>query len=125
MDSEAQSDSFIVERHGELAVIIPSPDVENMPETQIQPAAEIVLAPLRSKPPIGIVVDLARVKFFGSAFISFLLKCHMLARRQGCEVVLAGASPRVRELLNVTALNTLWALYDTRAEALDALGSSD
>jgi len=125
MKPEVQTESFNVERHGELAVIIPAPDVENMPETLIQPAAELVLAPLRNKPPSGVVIDLSKVKFFGSAFISFLLKCHMLARRQGCEVVLAGVSPRIRELLNVTALNTLWALYDTRAEALEALGGSD
>jgi anti-anti-sigma factor len=120
-----QSQSFRIERHGDLAVIIPSPEVENMPETLIQPAAEMVLAPLRSDPPTGLVIDLSQVKFFGSAFISFLLKCHMLVKKHGSEVVLAGTSTRIRELLHLTALDTLWALYDTRAEALAALGGSD
>jgi anti-anti-sigma factor len=120
-----QGQSFRIERHGDLAVIIPSPEVENMPETLIQPAAELVLAPLRTDPPTGLVIDLSKVKFFGSAFISFLLKCHMLVKKHGSEVVLAGASTRIRELLHLTALDTLWALYDTRAEALAALGGSD
>ncbi len=120
-----QSQSFRIERHGDLAVIIPSPEVENMPETLIQPAAELVLAPLRKDPPTGLVIDLSQVKFFGSAFISFLLKCHMLVKKHGSEVVLAGVSSRIRELLHLTALDTLWALYDTRHEALDALGGSD
>ena len=126
MRAEAQpSESFHVERHGDIAVIIPASEVESMPENLIQQAAEIVLAPLKKDPPGGLVIDLSQVKFFGSVFISFLLKCHMLVKKHGSEVVLAGASERIRELLHLTALDTLWALYDTRAEALSALGESD
>ena len=126
MKAEAQpSESFHVERHGDIAVIIPASEVESMPENLIQQAAEIVLAPLKKDPPAGLVIDLSQVKFFGSVFISFLLKCHMLVKKHGSEVVLAGSSERIRELLHLTALDTLWALYDTRAEALHALGGSD
>ncbi len=120
-----QSQSFRVERHGDIAVIIPSPEVESMQENLIEQAAQMVLAPLRQDPPAGLVIDLSQVKFFGSVFISFLLKCHMLVKKHGSDVVLAGASDRIRELLHLTALDTLWALYDTRAEALAALGGSD
>ena len=120
-----ESESFRVERHGDIAVIIPASEVESMPENLILQAAEMVLAPLRQDPPAGLVIDLTEVQFFGSVFISFLLKCHMLVKRHGSEVVLAGASDRIRELLHMTALDTLWALYDTRAEALAALAGSD
>ena len=126
MSSESsQSQSFKVQRHGDVAIIIPSPEVESMPENLIQQAAQMVLAPLKADPPAGLVIDLSQVKFFGSVFISFLLRCHMLVKKHGSEVVLAGASDRIRELLHLTALDTLWALYDTRAEALQALGGSD
>jgi len=121
----SQSQSFAVERHGDIAVIIPSPEVESMHEALIQQAAQMVLAPLKADPPAGLVIDLSRVSYFGSVFISFLLRCHMLVKKHGSEVVLAGASERVRELLHLTALDTLWALYDTRAEALEALAGSD
>jgi anti-anti-sigma factor len=117
------SESFRVQRHGDIAVITPAPEVESMPENLIQQAAEFVLAPLRKTPPAGLVIDLSQVKFFGSVFISFLLKCHMLAKRHGSEIVLAGATPRARELLHLTALDTLWAIYDTLDEALEALDS--
>src|SRR5947209_540238 len=96
-----QSESFRVERHGDLAVIIPASQVENMPENLIQQAAEIVLAPLRKDPPAGLVIDLAEVRFFGSVFVSFLLKCHMLVKKHGSEVVLAGTSQPIRELLHL------------------------
>ncbi len=124
-DESSQTQSFRIERHSDIAVVIPSPEVESMQETLIQQAARMVLAPLEKDPPAGLVIDLTQVKYFGSVFLSFLLRCHMLAKRQGSEVVLAGASERTRELLHLTALDTLWALYDTRAQALEALGGSD
>src|SRR5256885_15234426 len=120
-----QSQSFRVERHGDIAVIIPSPEVESMPENLIQQAAQMVLAPLKQDPPAGLVIDLTQVNYFGSVFLSFLLRCHMLAKKHGSEVVLAGASERTRELLHLTALDTLWALYNTRAEAIEALAGSE
>src|SRR6266571_3212260 len=121
----AQPQSFRIERHGDIAVVIPSPEVESMQENLIHQAARMVLAPLEKDAPAGLVIDLTQVKYFGSVFLSFLLRCHMLAKRQGSEVVLAGASERTRELLHLTALDTLWALYNTRAEAIEALAGSE
>jgi anti-sigma B factor antagonist len=116
-----QSQSFRIERHGDIAVITPSPEVEKMPENLMEQAAQLVLAPLRTDPPAGLVFDLSQVDYVGSVFLSFLLRCHKRVKEHGSEVVVAGASPRARELLHMTALDTLWALYDTRAEALEAL----
>jgi anti-sigma B factor antagonist len=116
-----QSQSFRIERHGDIAVITPSPEVEKMPENLMEQAAQLVLAPLRTDPPAGLVFDLSQVDYVGSVFLSFLLRCHKRVKEHGSEVVVAGASPRARELLHMTALDTLWALYDTRAEAIEAL----
>ena len=117
-----QSDSIKVERIiGDIAVITPSPQVERMPETLMEQAAQLVLAPLRTNPPAGLVFDLSQVDYVGSVFLSFLLRCHKRVKEHGSEVVVAGASPRARELLHMTALDTLWALYNTRKEALAAL----
>ena len=125
MTAESTSQSFRLERRGDIAVIIPSPEVESMHEHLMEQAAQLVLAPLKSDPPAGLVVDLSQVKFFGSVFISFLLRCYMAVKKHGSDMVLAGCSPAIKELLRLTALDTLWAIYDTRAEALDALGGSD
>ncbi len=121
----ARNESFQIERRGDIAVITPSPEVENMPENLIEQAAQMVLAPLKADPPGGLIVDLSKVNFFGSVFISFLLRCHLLVKKQGAELVLAGVSDRVRELLRLTSLDTLWALYATREEAVESLGGSD
>jgi anti-anti-sigma factor len=121
MSDPTQTQSFLLERHGDIAVITPSPEVEKMPENLMDQAAQMVLAPLKTDPPAGLIFDLSRVDYVGSVFLSFLLRCHKRVKEHGSEVVVAGASPRARELLHLTALDTLWALYDTRAEAVEAL----
>lgn len=117
----APEQSFRIERHGEIAVVVPSAKVEEMHETLIDHAARIVVEALREDPPAGIVVDLSKVNYFGSVFVSFLLRCHALAKRNGTEIVLSGASEPARELLNLLDLETLWAVYDSRQEAIEAL----
>ena len=113
---------FQVKWHADCVVIVPSPEVEQLEEKLIQPAAELVLAPFRDDPPMNMIIDLTGVRYFGSAFITFLLRCHLLVRKQGSELVLAGVNERIRELLKATGLDTLWALYDSRQEAIEALG---
>lgn len=123
MSMPAVAESIQIRRHGDIAVIVPSPEVENMPESAIEQAAQMVLQPLRTSPPSGIIVDLSGVSFVGSVFLSFLLRCHKIVRSQGSELVLSGVKEKTRELLRVTALDTIWALYNTQSEALDALGA--
>lgn len=117
--------SFRIERHGEIAVVIPSAKVEEMHEALIDQAARMVVTSLREDPPGGIIIDLSQVNYFGSVFVSFLLRCHLVAKKLGSEIVLAGASEPARELLNLLDLETLWALYETRQAAIEALSGTD
>lgn len=112
-------------RHGEVAVVGVSAAIEDLPASAIETAAQVVLSPLKENPPSNVIVDLAQVQFFTSEFISFLLRCHVIVKKHHGEMVLAGVSARVRELLRQTALDTLWAIYDSRGQALDALGGAD
>lgn len=116
---------FQFTRSGDLAIIVPSPEVEQLPENLIQTAASMLLAPLKDNPPLNLIVDLTGVRYFGSAFIQFLLRCHQVVKQRGSELVIAGVNERIRELLTISALDTIWALYDTRQDAIDALGGID
>ena len=124
MDNGHADQSFHIERHGEIAVVTPSAKVEEMQEMEIREAARVVMKLLNDEsPPEGIVVDLSQVNYFGSVFLSFLLRCHVLAKKRGSEFLLCGPSEPARELLKLTDLETLWAIYDTRKQAMAALGA--
>jgi anti-sigma B factor antagonist len=125
-DAAASTDPYLsFRRHGEAAVVDVSAAIENLPSSAIETAAQVVLSPLKANPPSNVIVDLSKVQFFTSEFISFLLRCHVIVKKHHGELVLAGVSDRVRELLRQTALDTLWAIYDNRAQALAVLGGAD
>jgi anti-anti-sigma factor len=120
-ESSGRPGTIHIQRNGDIAIITPATEVETMQWELIEQAAEIVLSPLKKEPASGVIVDLSKVAFFGSVFLSLLLRCHKLVKQQGGEMVLCGASERARELLRLTALDTIWAIYDTREQAIDAL----
>jgi anti-sigma B factor antagonist len=116
-------DDFKLEFHGNAVVITPAANVEAMRWDLIEQAADIVMSPLRNQDIPMVVVDLSDVAYFGSVFLALLLRCHKFVKSRGGELVLCGASELARELLRVTSLDTLWAIYDTREEALDAVAT--
>lgn len=115
------NDDFRLEWHGNTVVITPASNVEGMSWELIEQAAEIVMSPLRSQDSPMVVVDLSEVSYFGSVFLALLLRCHTAVKSRGGELVLCGASKMARELLKITALDTLWAIYETKDEALEAV----
>ncbi len=121
--SESQSDDFRLQFHGGAVVITPADNVEEMRWDLIEQAAEIVMEPLSDMSVPLVVFDLSKVGYFGSVFLALLLRCHKFVKSRGGEMVLCGATATARELLRVTALDTIWAIYDTRDEALEALGA--
>lgn len=110
-----------LERLGELAILEPTDAVEKLQWDMVEYIAEVVLTPLKQRPPNGIIVDLQQVNYFGSVFIALLLRFHKLVKLQGGDLVICSAQAPARELLRVTGLDTLWAIYDTREEAIRAL----
>ena len=117
------SEDFKLQWHGNSVVITPASNVESMRWDLIEQAAEIVMEPLRELEVPMVVFDLSDVGYFGSVFLALLLRCHKLVKSRGGELVVCGTSEMAMELLRVTALDTLWAIYDTQDEALDALAS--
>jgi anti-anti-sigma factor len=116
-------DDFRLEWHGNAVVITPAPNVEAMRWDLIEQAADIVMGPLRNQDVPMVVVDLSDVAYFGSVFLALLLRCHKFVKSRGGELVLCGASNMAKELLRVTSLDTLWAIYETREEALEAVAT--
>ncbi len=112
---------FTLEKHGEALIVSPSGTAESLEWQGIKQAANVVLDPLNEVEAPMVIFDLSSLSYFGSVFLALLLQCHKIVRSRGGEVVIAGLSDSARELLHITALDTLWAIYDTREEALNAI----
>lgn len=116
------ANDFLIERHGDVLVVIPAGCIESLQWAAVERAAELVLEPLRDQSLPIVVFDLSRLSYFGSVFLALLLRCHKLVKSHGGQLVIACPSRESRELLQITSLDTLWAIYDTRRAALEAVG---
>lgn len=121
MTAESPGDEFRMERHGDITLMVASPALEMIDPTLIEDAAAVLLEPLQAQTTPLVVIDLGQVDYFGSAFLSLLLRCWKLTKVKNGQMVLACVSDRARELLRLTSLDLVWPMYATRREAFEAL----
>lgn len=120
-DRDTMADAFRIETHGEIVILVPATEMESLEWGADEQVVELIIGPLTQNRGQNVIVDLSEVEFFGSMFISLLLRTWKAIHQNGGTLVLCGLSQRAKELLSITALDTLWAIYDTRSEAIEAL----
>ena len=79
-------------------------------------------AALRGPEVKGTIVDLSGVSYMDSAGLGVLLGQYAHAQRAGYKFALAGVSPRLRTLLEVTHTDQLLPLFPTQADAEKSFG---
>ncbi|MCE9525659.1 MAG: STAS domain-containing protein [Planctomycetales bacterium] len=66
------------------------------------------------------IVDFHQVPYFGSSLLEVLLSIWSQEQLRAGTMSLCNVSAAGREVLEVTRFDTLWTIYNTRAEALEA-----
>ena len=80
---------------------------------------QALLEPL-SRHPQRMVVDLSRVSYMDSSGVASLVKLLSRVRRQNVDLKLAGLTPRVLSVFEITRLDTVFEIYPSQQEALDS-----
>lgn len=65
-----------------------------------------------------IVLDLSKVEYMSSAGLRELVNGLKKVKRVGGDIRIAQPSPRVREVLEMAGLDTIFLIFDTRNEAV-------
>lgn len=65
-----------------------------------------------------LVLDLARVPYVDSCGLGTMVQAYVSAHRAGGWVMLSNITPRVRQLLTITRLLTVFELYQPEARAV-------
>jgi anti-sigma B factor antagonist len=121
MEAAKASDIFTIERHGDLRLFIATPALETIDAGLESHVASVLLSPLKDAETPLVVFDLGSVDYFGSMFLSLLLRCWKLTNSKGGMMALCGVSQHAKELLRLTALDIIIPMYPTRQEAMEAL----
>jgi anti-anti-sigma factor len=121
VDTSQSPDAITIERHGEVTLISATPALERLEAGAEEQISSLILDNLRDEDGPLIIFDLSAVDYFGSMFLTVLLRCWKLATGRGGMMVLAGVSSHAKELLRITSLDMIWPIYATRREALESL----
>jgi anti-sigma B factor antagonist len=73
----------------------------------------------------NVVLNLSNVTFIDSSGVGELIRMLTTAAREKKTIVLAGLTGRVRDVLQITKLATVFATYSTAVEAAQALSGEE
>lgn len=70
---------------------------------------------------LKVVLDLGDLKYINSSGLNVLINMLTRARKNGGETIIANVSPKVRELLVITKLNTVFTVTESVEKAISKL----
>ncbi|REJ85795.1 MAG: anti-sigma factor antagonist [Planctomycetota bacterium] len=96
---------------------------QRLGEDRISEVSKVLMEASQAEPPL-VLIDLSQTEFFSSSFIEVLFRVwNRIQPREGGRFALCGLTPYCAEVLQVTNLDKLWEIYETRDAALQALPS--
>ena len=101
-----EGDAVIVSVRGEI-------DLQNSPELRTE-----LLDLLVKHSPQRLVLNLAQVPYMDSSAIAVLVEMLQKVRKGGGQIFLTNLQPRVKGLLEIARLGTIFKLVEDEAEAL-------
>lgn len=92
-------------------------------DSKAAPELKSRIVVLESEEDSDLIIDLSTVTFADSSGLGSLLLAHRLFRDNGRKLVLAGVTARVRKLLDISQLSSVFVLADDTGAALEYLGT--
>jgi anti-anti-sigma factor len=108
-----------------VTVVTLGPEYESLEETELETLKGALLQVAEGADPPLVVLDLSQLRFFGSALIEALFRVwNHLKVRPGGRLSLCGLTSYCREVVEITHLDQLWSIFETRDEAVRSLQQS-
>lgn len=98
------------------AIVVVAGEINLSQTTRFQDDLSNVL----TEKPNQVILDLAGVSYMDSSGIASLVKMLSRVRATGATMHLVGASARIRSLFEITRLDNVFDIRDTREDALNA-----
>ncbi|MBI4947838.1 MAG: STAS domain-containing protein [Bacteroidetes bacterium] len=89
---------------------------KNQAEKLMQDVDEVIL-----NNNIRFIIDLSALKYLNSSGLTILIQILTKARKAGGEAVIAHVGKRIKELLVITKLNTVFSVTDTVEQGISKL----
>jgi anti-anti-sigma factor len=109
---------YEVEQIGRTVVVTPVRDLDEFSFEEMVSQAESIFDPLSKTLAQSVVIDLCNVENCQSSAFGFFVKLAKRAKEAGGKMAVCNASARITEMTRVLNLDKVWAICDTRGDAL-------
>lgn len=69
----------------------------------------------------SLLLNMHRTDYIGCGFLDVLIRCSVRAAQKNVHIVLCAINPQPADVLELTGLDSLWKVYRTDHEAMEAL----
>jgi len=105
------------------ATVVELTDRRILDELSINEIGEQISAMIAKSPSPKIVMDFSGVAHMSSSALGMLITLHKRIREKGGELRLCGIQPAILEVFVITRLNEIFAISQTREQALQTLNA--
>jgi anti-anti-sigma factor len=114
-----------VTQESSVTVLTAGPRQCNIDDLMVQELHTPLVRACNEADPPRVVIDLGNAEFVGSSFIELLLPVWgRLEGKPGGRLAFCNLSELCQEVFDVTNLTRLWEFYNTRADAIAAMGNA-
>jgi anti-sigma B factor antagonist len=114
------SNDFVVERVGDTIVIMPGPRMSALDNANLIESRSELVDAIRKTTTSAVIVDFSQVGYFGSLLLDTLCVVWKTLRERSGTMALCHVSDVAQEILAKSKLNSLWPIYSSRQDAIDA-----
>jgi len=108
---------LLVKEYKRVAAVQPKGRVDS----NTAPELEQALVKLQSEGRTHLVLDLSEVEFLSSAGLRVMVSTMKNLRKIGGDLVIASPNSRVREVLRLAGLDTVFSIHETREAAIASI----
>jgi anti-anti-sigma factor len=112
---------FKILKEADLLVVSPTRDLRELDFQAIETAAGKVFESLSKDHAKHVIIDLSGTDYYGSTALGFFVKLWKRVRDHGGKMAFCNMSAHELEVLQVTNLDKLWPLCESRAAAIEAV----
>jgi anti-anti-sigma factor len=112
--------SEVIRQSGVTVVELGS-SYDALDEEALRVFGETLVREAEQADPPKLVVDMSNTTYVASSFLETLVRAWKRIKQRGGAMALCGVHDLCVEILEITHLSSLWPIYSTRDQAIDAL----
>ena len=118
--SEPEATTHVTSEGG-WTVLVLADDLKHINETKVAEGREALNRAVEialNEPPHKLLIDMTGCAFFGSSFIEALFQTWKRLEKDEGQFAVCGCNKDIREVFQVTRLEDVWSIFETRDEAV-------